>query len=252
MSQAKLHKLSRLSPEVRIAEILMAARSVLRERGYESFLPAEVAGRCGVSEGTIYRYFPTKRDLLLRVAEQWIEELLAEMPEIVRYHNVFEQLRYVIWHSLAIVRKEPSLTRYILLELRSDPSYRSNRIYELNRKYASAVSDVVASAAASGVFRKDISERLVRNMIFGCIEHQIWSYLLGQGDFSLDQTADDIAGIVFRGMAVDTKTNNSRLTPALDRLAATATSLQTQIGLIADELGLEPVNARDGQEETKT
>ncbi|MFP1644668.1 helix-turn-helix domain-containing protein [Pontitalea aquivivens] len=63
----------RLPRDQRIAIILQDARAVLREKGYEQFLTAEVAERCNISEGTIYKYFPTKRDLLIRVAEDWFE-----------------------------------------------------------------------------------------------------------------------------------------------------------------------------------
>ena len=70
----------RLPRDHRIASILHTARVVLRERGSEQFLTSEVAQRCGVSEGTIYKYFSTKRELLQRVAEDWFEEFLTEDP----------------------------------------------------------------------------------------------------------------------------------------------------------------------------
>ena len=58
MTGGVARKVARLAPEERISEILAAARAELTQKGYENFLPAGVAARCGVSEGTIYRYFP--------------------------------------------------------------------------------------------------------------------------------------------------------------------------------------------------
>ena len=68
----------RMPRDQRVAAILQEARAVLRERGSEQFPTGELAERCGVSEGTIYKYFPTKRDLLIQVAESMFEEFLDE------------------------------------------------------------------------------------------------------------------------------------------------------------------------------
>ena len=39
---------------------------------------AEIAKRLGIVEGTIYRYFPTKRELIIHVAEDWYQGMLAD------------------------------------------------------------------------------------------------------------------------------------------------------------------------------
>jgi TetR/AcrR family fatty acid metabolism transcriptional regulator len=198
MTRRLVGKPMRLPPEDRMAEILATARTTLAEKGYESFLPSDVAARCGVSEATVYRYFPTKRDLLVKVAEDWFGEILAVEPEIAQQNDIFQQLRLVIRHSLAVVRKEPSLSRFVLMELRADPAYRSMHIYALNRRFTSSVISLVKDAVAKGIFRKGTSPSLVRDMVFGCIEHRTWAYLRGQGDFSVEETADSIEGQLAR------------------------------------------------------
>jgi AcrR family transcriptional regulator len=49
------------------AAILAAAREVLAERGYRGFSVDEVARRAGAGKPTIYRWWPTRSDLLLAV-----------------------------------------------------------------------------------------------------------------------------------------------------------------------------------------
>jgi AcrR family transcriptional regulator len=251
MAPRKNQKLVRLQPEVRVAEILATARIVMAENGYENFAPLDVAARCGVSEATIYRYFPTKRDLLLRVAEAWFEDLLVDLPRTACFPDIFERLRHVIWYSLSIVRKEPVLTRYILLELRSDPAYRSSKFFDLNRRFTSAVNDVVTGAIASGVFRDDVSPILIRNMIFGCIEHQTWSYLRGQGDFSVEETADGIANVIFRGMTPGLFRDNHRVAPILAKLESDARSMQEQLSNLARSLDISDQKGPSTTEKTK-
>lgn len=192
---------SRLSPDERISKILEVTRTLLGERGYENLVTTEIADHCGISEATIYKYFETKRDLLTRVAEQWFAELLSTPEDDTRTNSVRDRLRHMVWESLSIVRAEPALSRFVLMELRADPNYRSSKIFELNREFTGKIVRLLEEAVRSGEFRDDVSVRLLRNMIFGCIEHQTWAYLRGEGDFDVDLAADDIADVICRGMA---------------------------------------------------
>lgn len=246
-------KAPRRPPEDRIAEILVAARKVLAKNGYENFLPAEVAVLCGVSEATIYRYFPTKRELLVKVAEQWFGEILAVEPEIARESDVFQQFRRVIRHSLTVIRQEPSLSRFVLTELRADPSYRSTHIYALNRRFTSAVVNLVKHAAEKGLFRKNVSPALVRDMIFGCIEHRTWAFLRGQGDFDVDEVADSIADILFYGLLRATPIGADALERAVADVQAGAADLNERIGELKAALApaLTPSENTGGQKGNK-
>jgi TetR/AcrR family transcriptional regulator, fatty acid metabolism regulator protein len=61
----------RMPAEKRMSDIMSAARAVLAEHGaHESFI-SEVSERAGVVEGSIYRFFSSKRDLIEKVAELW-------------------------------------------------------------------------------------------------------------------------------------------------------------------------------------
>lgn len=194
---------ARLKPDQRIAELVAAARVLLAEVGYERFLPAEVARRCGVSEATVYRYFPTKRELLVRVAETWFDEVLVALePGVSLHEGTYERLLYVVRYAVEVVRKEPTLTRYILNELRPDPGFRFSAIYQLNRRFTGVVSEVLRDAVRCGDFRDDIQVELLRDMIFGAIEHQAWAYLRGEGDFSTDVTTEGITRVIYGGMSV--------------------------------------------------
>lgn len=192
---------ARLSPDQRTAEIMAAAREVLAEVGYERFLPTDVAARCGISEASIYRYFSTKRELLTRVAEAWFIELLSIEPELAEHKDTYERLHYVVRYSLEVMLSEPALTRFIFTELRSDPDYRSTQIYEITRRFTGVVSHVVRDAIAVGDFHDDVNVTLLRDMIFGALEHQTWAFLRGEAGFSAEESAAGITCVIYRGMA---------------------------------------------------
>ncbi|HSV71975.1 MAG TPA: TetR/AcrR family transcriptional regulator [Methylibium sp.] len=224
----KKKTITRLTPDLRMSEIIATTRKLIQEKGYEGVLTTEVASRCGISEATIFKYFPTKRDLLRTVTEQWFGEVLDQIEGTDNQAlPVTARLRQVIWESLSIIRHERALSRYILMELRADPTYKSMRIYQLNRRYTSRVISVLKDAVRAGEFRPDISLAVSRNMIFGSIEHQTWAYLRGEGDFDVDEAADQIAGVISRGLMVDPKAGARAARPAAKKVGRPAVAKKT-------------------------
>jgi len=81
--------------------ILEAARKKAYSDGLFSINMREIAVECGISVGTIYNYYPTKNDLLLRVVgDYWdnapdgFEQLIGEeKPLIEKLNFIFDSLK---------------------------------------------------------------------------------------------------------------------------------------------------------------
>ena len=202
MAQAGVKRqVNRLPAERRIADIMLAARAVFTEKGYSDALISDIAERAGVVEGSIYRFFTNKRDLLVRVVEHWYEEMLeTDNEQFASVRGTWNKIRFIIHHHLTSIRREPALSRLVFQELRPDPDYRKTRLFQLNQAYTHRIVDVVREAAAAGEFRGDVSPSLVRDMIYGCVEHRTWAFLRNEGDFEIDNTADGITDVIYRGL----------------------------------------------------
>ncbi|WP_428311885.1 TetR/AcrR family transcriptional regulator [Hydrocarboniphaga sp.] len=221
---------NRLSSDDRINDIMAAARAAVTEKGYEKVLISEIAERAGVVEGTIYRYFENKRDLLVKVAEAWFGEALAEDSRIDSIDGTMNKLRHLAWRTLTIIRHEPVLARFMLLELRPDPSYRGSPFFDLNQRFTSDALRVCKQAIASGEFHDDVSAPMLRDMLFGCIEHRTWAFLRGEGEFSIEEVADGVAKVIYRGMLaqpVATATSTDKLDAITARLEQVVQSLKS-------------------------
>jgi AcrR family transcriptional regulator len=70
--------------------ILQAARDLVRGPG-ELKLNA-VAKACGIGQGTLYRHFPTREDLLAEVYRHEVEDLVAAAPRLLATHRPLEAL----------------------------------------------------------------------------------------------------------------------------------------------------------------
>lgn len=202
----------RLAREQRVDEILVAARDVFCEKGYEATAVAEIADRLGVVEGTIYKYFATKRELLLKVLEHWYEQLFGDYTrdlEDVRGHRA--RLRLLVWRHLRAVRDWPLLCRLMFREIRNDDDYRGTSLHAMNRRYTQLLMDVIAEGQAAQVFRADLPLPLLRDLVYGGIEHCTWNYIVQtasssgrggnrRGVLDVDALADQITAVVCDGI----------------------------------------------------
>lgn len=192
----------RLAREQRVDEILLAAREVFCEKGYEPTAVAEIALRLGVVEGTIYKYFASKRELLLKVLEYWYEEMFGDYArDLAGLTSHRARLHLLIWRHLRSVRDYPRLCRLMFREVQSEHDYRGSVLHDLNRRYTQLLVQALDDGVSAGEFRSDISTGLLRSMIYGGIEHQSWNYVCGRGSLDIDQLAEQLVSIVCEGIA---------------------------------------------------
>ncbi len=226
MSSRTRRQVFRLPKEQRVSDIMAAAREVFREKGYEDAPLSDIAERANVVEGSIYRYFDNKRDLLVKVVEDWYESMLADYDQqLSGISGTRNRLRFMIWRHLQTVYDEPALCNLMFQYLRTGPDYSKTGVYELNRAYTRRTMDIIREGIAAGELRDDVSLPLVRDMIYGCTEHRTWAYLRGEGDFDPNTTADAIADLVLSGLAKRIEAGAStadRIERAVSRLEALA------------------------------
>ena len=220
---------SRLPPMERRADIRAAARSVIAEKGHENISLSEIAQRAGIVEGTLYRFFENKQEMLSTVVAEWYREVTENAPSVESIRGTWNKLRSLIARDLKIIKEHPELTRFILAEIRPDPTYTKTIFYKLNRRYADEIKNLCAEAIEKGEFRDDVSPNLLRDMVFGCIEHSTWAYLRGAGDFPLDETADGIAHVVYEGMLKQRPTTPSDLAQIAERLETITSNLEKKL-----------------------
>ena len=89
-------------------------------------------------------------------------------------------------------------------------------------------ASVEGALKEAGLTQDDIAVRVIRDMIFGAIEHQTWAFLRGEGDFSVDESAGAIADIISRGLAPAARAGGD-LDALADKLKVVADQLNTSI-----------------------
>lgn len=182
-------------------DIVAAARAVFIERGYEKSTMIDIARQAGVSDGLAYRYFTSKRDLLQAVLDEFYLRIIAHNEEWVGRETGFAaRLETLIREHVHLLVEDTGLVRLFITEVRSLEGYQGSRTHELNRRYASILSDILAEGIEQGFMDASIDGRLVRDMIFGGIEHLAWRRILSGQPVDVEGVASSISNLLLHGM----------------------------------------------------
>lgn len=194
-------RVMRLSREERIRQILVAATREFRASDFDGASMSAIAAGAGMVEGSIYRFFSNKAELLTRCIEVWYEDMLEHYAaELARIRGTRARLRFMIWRHLKTVHDEPEMCRLMFNQVRGSETYRTTEVYRLNSLYTARTVDIVREGIEAGELRPDLDLKLVRDLIYGGVEHRVWSYLWGGGNLDPDAVADAMIDLLFGGI----------------------------------------------------
>lgn len=194
---------TRQPKSVRELEIITAAHTIFSEKGYEKSSTNEIAKQAGVAEGTIYKYFSNKQDLLSRVISQFYKKLIesteANLAGITGFEN---QLRVIITHHIQTFFEDLGLCRLLLQEVRPLNNYPDSEVHQFTSRYSEILLHSIAEAVTHGEIRKGVSPQTIRDMIFGGLEHAGWNVLAAKKSaIDREKITNEIIMIILGGLA---------------------------------------------------
>jgi TetR/AcrR family fatty acid metabolism transcriptional regulator len=205
----------------REAEILEAARGAFAERGYGATSVGEIAARAGVVEGTVYSYFESKRALLIAVMRRFYEELIESTESgLAAVHGSENRLRFVLRRHLETFTADLGLCRVIIREARPDLALYDEAILALNRRYTGVALRVLEEGVEDGTFRTDLAPSVIRDLLYGGIEHAVWRFVFGDGELDPSGLADQLASALLCGIRATPSRETDATVIRLERAVA--------------------------------
>lgn len=185
----------------REGEILAAAREVFLEKGFERASVSEIAARVGVVEGLVFRYFPTKRDLLNEVLHALYEPLISDVGEgFSRISGLKGRLRFIIWRHVRVYTETPGMARLVLHDVRTGPEYIGSGLHDLHVQYTDFLRQTLVQAVADGELAPHVDFEMVRSMVYGGLEHMMWPVLYAGRSVNVDTLADSYTDGLLHGL----------------------------------------------------
>lgn len=184
--------------------ILKAAQKVFAEKGFNGAKTAEIAKEAGVAEGTIYRYFNTKKDLLLELSQLLVLSPLGDMLQELKGKSNETILKAIIKNRINLVKENVSLVKIVLIEGQYHPELRKLFSEGIILKAMRMMERFIKEQIDAEIFRQDINPqvafRTLAGSVFGLIAWQ-GLFLNGEPDIlSEDEFIDQILQIFLFGM----------------------------------------------------
>lgn len=194
-------RISAAKMEVRRDSLLAAARKVFAAKGFEAAAISEIAAEAGISDGLIYHYWGSKRGLLLGVLHDFYDRIIAEMEQAASKADGFEgRLTALIRKHLEIFIQDVDLCRLFISEVRGFEGYLGSEGHELNRRYTAVLLRLLSDGKAAGAVTPDIDTNIIRDVIFGGIEHVVWRNVSIGATADLDRITSQISRLLLHGI----------------------------------------------------
>jgi len=129
--------------------IIVAARGLIAEGGFSAVQMSTVAAVAGIATGTVYRYFPSKADLVtevFRVVNQWEVDVMAQAAEADG--TVGERLEAAVATFAKRALMAPRLAYAFIFEP-VDPLVVAER-FVFRRAYAEIISEILTQGVERG------------------------------------------------------------------------------------------------------
>lgn len=188
------------------AKITGALKSLLKEKEFSAITWSEIAKTAGVNEGLIYKYFKDSRNLLYQVLKELLDGYHSRLFIDLRgIEGSLNKLRKLIWSTIDFYSSDRVFARILLLEVRSFPDYYHSETYQLVKKYADMILEIIEEGVQTGEIRDDIPPKQLRQVLLGMIEHLCLPGLLFDRDMSPDILTQDICSVLFEGIESERK-----------------------------------------------
>jgi AcrR family transcriptional regulator len=155
------------------AAIRIAAADLIARHGYEAVSMRRLAAQVGVQAAALYRYFPTKQDLLFALMEGHMRELAESWAELRPVSpDPSRRLAAFVEHHIRFHVARRHATHVSNMELRSLSKERLSAILKMRNAYEKELRQILRDGAASGTFAIDdtgLAAMAILQMITGVI-----------------------------------------------------------------------------------
>lgn len=182
MTSAKTPARGRKRSEQTRLAILTAAYELTTEVGYQAVTIEGISARAGAGKQTVYRWWPTKADVLLEALA-----IKADLKVSTADQGSFETELAVFLRDSAALMVHPGVVtvlRSLMGEAQQDPDFRHRFQDGFLTKRRAALESIVERAAARGDKPPHLTAAFAADVVFGLIWYRILAteYLLDEDD----------------------------------------------------------------------
>ena len=193
---------TRLTTEERQAEIVAAALNLAREISPVSITTGDIAAVVGVSQGAVFKHFPTKEAIWV-ASMQWVRErLLAKLDEAAREATSgVLALEAVFRAHVAFVIAHPGAPRIIFHELQqATDSPVKQEVRALLKAYRQLLLNQFKAGMKSGGLPTGLDPEAAATLFVGIVQGLVMQSMLTGKPAAMKTQANAVFAIYLRGI----------------------------------------------------
>ena len=189
--------------------IVLAAIELFAKKGYANTATSEIAKEAGVAEGTIFRHFGTKENLLLAIlipfikhslpqmADAIFEEVLAEKPKTIE-----EFVRALATERFMFFKENRDLFRIFIKEMIYHDELKNELISHISEHALSRIEQIIQDFQEKGEVIDIPAKILSRNIFTTLLGFFLSRFVLMSDNVFLDdqKEIDYIVQIIVNGI----------------------------------------------------
>ncbi len=192
-------------------KIVQAAVEIFAEKGYSATSTSEIAQKAGVAEGTIFRHYKTKQNLLLAIVSPIMEKLVApfvirNFQEVlnVQYERFEDFMRAMLINRLAFTRKYAPVLKVMIHEIPFNPDLQAQFMEHVSTNVVERVRRIVVHFQAQGQIIEAPADSIVRMCASTIVGYAVTRYFLApERDWNDDEEIDLMIRFMMNGLSLN-------------------------------------------------
>lgn len=193
------------------ARILESAIKLFAEQGFAGTSTSQIAKEAEVAEGTLFKYYPKKIDLLRRILFSLIDQrstafVLGTLEKLLVTHQQESPefiLKAIIKDRMALIKKALPLAKVILTEMQYYPELREivvERVLKEGVGFSDRLLDLFEAKGYVLKVPRFIAFRSFLGMVAAMIAQREFAPELNAKDIQLEDEIDMVIQIYFNGV----------------------------------------------------
>lgn len=171
-----------------------SARTVFGRQGYANARITDITSQARLSQGSFYRYFLDKEDVLIELLDDLLHEVVTVARDSWAAENPLRSVRVTTEKYLGFYEANRDLYA-ILIEVAQSSERVRGMWLQARGEFYSRIARMVRRAQAEGIARPEVDPDLVAVLLGGMTEHYAYAcYVEGRGpDAGLPEVVNQLS-----------------------------------------------------------
>ncbi|TQR21143.1 TetR/AcrR family transcriptional regulator [Psychrobacillus vulpis] len=187
--------------EKRRLQIIRAAVTLFKEKGFHRTTTREIAKEAGFSIGTLYEYIRTKEDVLYLVCDSIYNEVHDKLSQITLENGTIEDLKTAIRHYYGVIDDMQDEFVVMYQESKSLPKSALEYVYKKELEMVELFHKILVGCTQVGELKlTNAQAKLYAHTLV--VQGQMWAFRRWalRKEFSMEQFSDLQIEFVLNGM----------------------------------------------------